>query len=330
MSDSNNFLVIVLTLLNILGCLWLMWWTARSRGPTDEKGASLDGSTPGKTGHVWDQDIEEYNNPMPRWWLGLFVLTIVFALAYLVFYPGLGNFAGKLGWTQEQQHRAETEVARVALDRRLAPLKGLSLESLAHNRDAMALAGNLFAANCSTCHGADARGARGFPNLADKDWLYGGDPESIYQSIAAGRHGIMPTLGAALGKQGINEVAAYVFHLSKRRAPEDWVTAGKGRFEALCAGCHGADGKGNQALGAPNLTDTIWLHGSDLDTVTATIANGRDNEMPAHLDALGETKVRLLAAYVVSLSVGEERSSSAQFDAGTGVVSRKEVVANAQ
>ena len=311
MSAFSHFFVIFLTVASIIGCGWLMWWTAYARDSASVTKPTGNGE-PGKTGHVWDEDIEEYNNPMPRWWLWLFIITLVFSVGYLVLYPGLGNFAGSLGWSQVSEHKSDQLAAQSALERHLAELKSASISELSINPKAMSLAQNLFAANCSTCHGSDARGARGFPNLTDKDWLYGGDPDSIYQSIANGRHGIMPALGSALGKQGINEVTSYVFELSRRNAPKDWAAAGKSRFETLCAACHGATGTGNPLLGAPNLTDAVWLHGEDLDAITATISNGRDNKMPAHLPLLGETKVRLLAAYVVRLSSTQDTVSNGE------------------
>lgn len=302
MNTVISYLVVIFTLLSVVGCGWLMWWTAHSNDPASaakEKPAA-DG-TPGKTGHVWDEDLEEYNNPMPRWWLGLFILTLIFGLAYLVLYPGLGNFRGTLNWSQQNEHQADADKARHLLDERLASLKDAPIVELAKNSTAMSLARNLFAANCSTCHGSDARGARGFPNLTDNDWLHDSEPDAIYQTIANGRIGIMPALGDVLGQDGINEVTSYVFHLSHRGAPQDWVAAGKVRFETLCAACHGLDGKGNRALGAPNLTDSVWLYGGDLKSITETIKGGRNNQMPAHTSLLGETKVRLMAAYVVSL-----------------------------
>jgi cytochrome c oxidase cbb3-type subunit 3 len=267
-----------------------MWWTARG-GPTDAK-----------TGHVWDGDLEEYNNPMPRWWLGLFIITVVFGAAYLLFYPGLGNFAGFGKWSSIDRYEAQMAQQRARFDERVASLRGKSLRELAADPAAMSTAKNLFGANCSTCHGSDARGARGFPNLTDQDWLYGGEEQTVYETIANGRHGIMPPLGAVLGETGVNEVASYVLSLSGRKAPDDWIAAGKERFATICAACHGADARGNPQLGAPNLTDNTWLHGGDFDTVRATITNGRDNQMPAHAATLGESKVRLLAAYVLSLS----------------------------
>lgn len=296
LSNPVSVFIIVFTLLNLAGCAWLMWWTARMRQPgiASEQEAQ-------QTTHVWDGDLTEYNNPLPRWWLGLFILTLLFGIAYLVLFPGLGNFSGTRAWSQVGQYEQQVAVARERFEARLAVVKDLSLDELARNGQAMATARNLFGANCSTCHGSDARGAKGFPNLADDDWLWGGEAETIYQTIAAGRHGVMPALGGVLGRDGVNEVASYIVSLSNRQAPADWVAAGRKRFETLCVACHGIDARGNPALGAPNLTDDVWLHGSDLDSIRTTIANGRNGEMPAHLPMLGEARVRLLAAYVLSL-----------------------------
>jgi cytochrome c oxidase cbb3-type subunit 3 len=293
--------IIVFTAINIVACLWLMWWTARTRVATDTSDAkSPEGA--GKTGHVWDGDLEEMNNPLPRWWLGLFIITIVFGAGYLTFYPGMGNFTGTSKWSSVGQYEEQVARQRATFEEQLASLKDRSLKELANNGSAMATAKNLFGANCAGCHGSDARGAKGFPNLADKDWLWGGDEERVLETIAQGRHGIMPALGSALGEQGVKEVASYVVSLSGGKAPADWVAAGQQRFAMMCVGCHGVDAKGNAMLGAPNLTDNVWLHGGDFDTVRATITNGRDNQMPAHKDLLGDTKVKLLAAYVLSLS----------------------------
>jgi cytochrome c oxidase cbb3-type subunit 3 len=297
MSERVSLFIIVFTLANIFACLWLLWWTARTRGNPEP----LDG-VPAKTGHVWDGDLEEYNNPLPRWWLGLFVITVLFGVGYLIYFPGLGNFAGTSGCTQVDEHAAEVRKAQALLEQRLAAVKDKGLDALAGDTQAMSLAKNLFAANCSLCHGSDGRGAKGFPNLADDDWLWGAEQAAVLNSIGEGRHGIMPALGSALGEEGLNQVASYIFSLNGRQAPPDWVAAGKGRFDTLCAACHGVDAKGNARLGAANLTDDTWLHGGDLESIRATIAGGRSSEMPAQLATLGETKVRLLAAYVLNLS----------------------------
>lgn len=306
-SQPASVFIIVFTAINIVACLWLMWWTARTR-----VAATADASEPpgddgdGKTGHVWDGDLEEYNNPLPRWWLGLFIGTVIFGAAYLVFYPGMGNFAGTSKWSSVGSYEQQLARQRATFEARLASLKDRSLRELAGSGTAMATAKNLFSANCAGCHGSDARGAKGFPNLTDQDWLWGGGEEQLLQTIAQGRHGMMPALGSVLGETGVNEVASYVVSLSGGKAPADWISAGQARFQMLCVACHGADGKGNPMLGAPNLTDRVWLHGGDFDTVRATITNGRDNQMPAHQDLLGDTKVKLLAAYVLSLSSERE------------------------
>jgi cytochrome c oxidase cbb3-type subunit 3 len=312
MTGHVSLFVIVFTVVNILACVWLMWWTARTRnaGGTEHEATSAAG--PDKTGHVWDGDLEEYNNPLPRWWLGLFILTIVFGAGYLAIFPGLGNFTGMSRWSQIEQYDKQVASSRAKLEARLAAVKDKPLDELARDATAMATGKNLFGANCSTCHGSDARGAKGFPNLTDADWLWGGEGETIYSTIANGRHGVMPALGTALGDSGVNEVASYVVSLSGGKAPEDWIAAGKQRFETICVACHGQDGRGNVLLGAPNLTDGIWLHGRDFDTIRATITNGRDNQMPAHLEVLGEAKVRLLAAYVMSLGIGDWALGSGQ------------------
>lgn len=310
MTHPASVFVIVFTAINVLACLWLMWWTAKSRAPGDGADASTSDGATARTGHVWDGDLEEYNNPLPRWWLGLFIVTVLFGAAYLIFYPGLGNFAGTGRWSSIAAYEAQMIQQRERFEQRVASLHGKDLRQLAADPAAMSTARNLFGAHCSTCHGSDARGARGFPNLTDADWLYGGDDQTVYESIANGRHGVMPALGSALGDTGVNEVASYVLSLSGHQAPADWVAAGKNRFATLCAACHGAEAKGNPQLGAPDLTDGIWLHGGDFDSVRATVNGGRDNQMPAHATTLGDGKVRLLAAYVLSLSSPQPRDPS--------------------
>ena len=290
MSSPAAWFVLIATVLNILACLWLIWWTAKRRSGESDT-----------TGHTWD-GIQEYNNPLPRWWLGLFIITIVFGFIYLALYPGLGNFAGTYAWSSVSQLEQEQARTQAAFEQHYGDIAKMDVVSISKNADAMAAAKNLFANNCATCHGADARGTRGFPNLTDNDWLWGGSPETIYETIAHGRKGVMPAWGAVLGEQGVEEVAAYVLSLSGRKVPEDWVESGKQRFATICAACHGVDAKGNQTLGAPNLSDKTWMYGSSLNTVRDVVTNGRNNEMPAHLPLLGETKVKLLAGYVYGLS----------------------------
>ena len=244
MTHSANLFVIVFTLLNIAACGWLMWWTARTR-PSQQPAGELNGAQD-KTGHVWDGDLEEYNNPLPRWWLGLFILTIMFGVAYLIWFPGLGNFAGQGAWTQYDAYDREMQKQQAKVEQRLAAVKDKELHELAKDPSAMSMAKNLFGANCSTCHGSDARGAKGFPNLTDADWLWGDTEANVLETIANGRHGVMPAWGPGLGEQGVNEVASYVVHLSGREAPQDWVAAGQAHYQMMCTACHGVDGKGNQ------------------------------------------------------------------------------------
>ncbi|MBP6493764.1 MAG: cytochrome-c oxidase, cbb3-type subunit III, partial [Rhodoferax sp.] len=254
------------------------------------------------TGHVWDGDLREMNNPLPRWWVWLFVITIVFALVYLAMYPGLGNFAGKLGWTQAGQYQAEVDKGNREVAPLYAKFTAMKPEDVSRDPQAKAIGERLFMNNCSQCHGSDARGGKGFPNLTDADWLHGGAPEKIKETLALGRIGNMPPMGAAVGtSDDVKNVANYV--LSMSNSPHDSVKAalGKSKF-VVCAACHGMDGKGNPALGAPNLTDDVWLHGYGENAVIAMVNNGKVNQMPAQADKLTEAQVHVLASYVWGLS----------------------------
>jgi cytochrome c oxidase cbb3-type subunit III len=254
------------------------------------------------TGHVWDEDLREMNNPLPRWWMGLFVITVVFSAAYLALYPGLGSAQGGLGWSSTGQWQAEQEKARTAMAPVYAGFAGQSAEQLAKNPQAMAIGERLFANNCAQCHGADARGSKSFPNLADSDWLGGTGDEYIHKTIVEGRQGVMPPMAAAVGgAEDVRNVAHYVLSLSG--SPHNAVAAqlGKAKFGA-CAACHGPDGKGNQALGAPNLTDKIWLHGWGEAAIVAMINNGKTNVMPAQGPRFTPEQVKVLTAYVWNLS----------------------------
>ncbi|MDP2226639.1 MAG: cytochrome-c oxidase, cbb3-type subunit III, partial [Moraxellaceae bacterium] len=245
--------------------------------------------------------------PLPRWWLILFWLTIVFGVGYLVLYPGMGNYAGTLGWSSSGEHAADDRKFQDQYGALYAGYASTPVEVLAKDERAMQIGARLFANNCAACHGTDAHGGRGFPNLTDKDWLWGGTPEAIHSSILNGRNGVMPGWKDALGAQGVDEVVAYTLSLSGRSGLDaKQVAAGQGRF-MMCAGCHGADGTGNPMLGAPNLTDNIWLHGGSVASLTKTVMEGRNNQMPAQVDILGPERVHLLTAYVLSLSEKEKR-----------------------
>ncbi|HKX40522.1 MAG TPA: cytochrome-c oxidase, cbb3-type subunit III [Burkholderiaceae bacterium] len=294
------------TILGLLGCLVLLVIASRT------KAASKDGST----GHVWDVDLKEMNNPLPLWWMGLFVITIVFGGLYLALYPGLGSAAGTLKWSSDDEYRAEQGEATRQMIAVYAKFAAMPANALAKEPQAMAIGERLFINNCAACHGSDARGSKGFPNLTDTDWLYGGSPEAIVETITHGRQGTMPPMAAAVGTASdVSNVANYVLSLSG--SPHNSIAAAAGRSKfAACAACHGPDGKGNQALGAPNLTDKVWLHGWGHDAIVAMINNGKTNVMPAQEKRLTPEQIHVLAAYVWSLS------NSSALDATTAAAAK--------
>ena len=293
MSDFWSGYVAVITIANILACYWLIKWASK---PTPNEAAQGD-----VTGHKWDGDLEEYNNPLPRWWLWLFYFTIVFGFVYLALYPGLGNYKGTLNWSQTGQYDEEIQYAKKTYDPIFAEFAKKDIESLAKDENAKKVGQRLFLNYCATCHASDAGGARGFPNLADNDWLWGGDAADIKTTIMNGRIGAMPPWEAALGADGVKNVAQYVISLSGRNHDAEAAKAGKAQFDMMCVACHGTDGKGNKLMGAPNLTDNTWLYGGSAGVIEQTIAKGRSGVMPAHGDFLGNDKVHLLSAYIYSL-----------------------------
>ncbi|HUG26365.1 cytochrome-c oxidase, cbb3-type subunit III [Piscinibacter sp.] len=296
MSDFFNsgwsLFVAIATALSLLACLALLIIAARRRVMANDN----------TTGHVWDEDLRELNNPLPRWWMWLFVLTVVFSAVYLAFYPGLGSMPGQFGWSSVGQYEDEQAKARAATAPLYAAFAATPAPVLARSPQAMAVGERLFANNCATCHGADARGSKGFPNLTDRDWLWGGTPENIAETITHGRQGNMPPIAAAVGTaQDVQNVANYVLSLSG--SPHDTIAASIGRPKfAVCAACHGADGKGNPALGAPNLTDKVWLHGWGEAAVVAIVTQGKSNVMPPHASRLTPEQIHVLSAYVWGLS----------------------------
>ena len=297
MSDfTSNFWSIYvagISLIGIFACLLLLWVTAR------KKIASANDNT---TGHVWDEDLTEMNNPMPRWWMWMFVLTVIFALGYLLAYPGVGTYKGMLGWSQTGAYHEEVAKANAELEPLYARFSSMKPEEVAGDAQAMAIGERLFMNNCAQCHGSDARGSKGFPNLTDGDWLHGGSPETIHETLVKGRIGNMPPMAAAVGTpEDVRNLSHYVLSLSG--SPHDSLRAalGKPKF-AACAACHGMDGKGNQTLGAPNLTDDIWLHGWGEEAITAMINNGKVNQMPAQAGKLTPAQIDVLTAYVWNFS----------------------------
>jgi len=294
MNPTVAVIVTVVVLVNIAALMYLLFGLRRRAG---EQSVTTE-----TTGHVWDEDLRELNNPLPRWWLWLFVITTVFGLGYLVVYPGLGNYQGIAGWSSERQLAEQSASSEALLQKTFQPFERRSALELSTNPAAVRIGRNLFVNNCAACHGSDARGAPGFPNLTDHDWLWGGTPEAIEQSIAQGRTSTMPPWKQALGgDSGVEDTLRFVMSLSGRELPAGDLNSGKTKFAAICTACHGPDAHGNQALGAPNLTDQIWLNGGAIATVRESIANGRHAEMPAHLERLGQTRVNLLTAYVISL-----------------------------
>ena len=292
-SSFWSIFVAGVTIVSILACLLLLWFSGKARAMT---------ASDNTTGHVWDGDLREMNNPLPRWWAWLFVITIVFSFVYLAMYPGLGTYAGKLGWTSTGQYQAELDKGNADVAPLYARFAAMKPEDVAKDVQAKAIGERLFMNNCSQCHGSDARGNKGIPNLTDGEWLYGGAPATIKETIAKGRIGNMPPMAAALGSaDDVKNVVQYVLSLSA--SPHDSVQAalGKAKFGA-CAGCHGLDGKGNPALGAPNLTDSVWLHGYGETAIVAIINAGKVNQMPAQADKLTEAQIHVLASYVWGLS----------------------------
>ncbi|MDP1740264.1 MAG: cytochrome-c oxidase, cbb3-type subunit III [Polaromonas sp.] len=297
MSDFFNsfwsYYVLALTLASIFACVLLLWLTARGQTPA---------GTDNTTGHVWDEDLREANNPMPRWWVGLFVLTIVFSLGYLVAYPGLGSYKGELGWSTQQEYANDIASANLELEPVYAMYTAMPAEKLAGEPKAMAIGERLFLNNCAQCHGSDARGSKGFPNLTDQDWLYGGSPEVISATIHKGRTGVMPPMAAAVGTpDDVKNLANYVLSLSG--SPHDSLRAGLGKSKfGACAACHGVGGAGNPALGAPNLSDKVWLHGYGQEAIISIINTGKTSQMPPQQGRLTDAQIHVLSSYVWGLS----------------------------
>ena len=302
-SDAWGIYIALITLISIIACAVLLKALSTKR--------AAPGQQVGTTGHTWDEDLTEWNNPLPRWWMWLFYITIVFSLAYLVLYPGLGRNAGYFGWSSTGQYQEEQAQAAATYGPVFDRFLKQDLKAVAADPEARQMGQRLFLTYCAQCHGSDAGGGKGFPNLRDNDWLYGGEPETIKQSITNGRNGVMPPQGVAVGgDEGAKDVAHYVLSLSGRTHDSLRAFRGKSKFMTICAACHGADGKGSKIVGAPNLTDSIWIYGGSENAIIETILKGRGTPMavegasvmPAHKNLLSEGKIHLLAAYVYGLS----------------------------
>jgi cytochrome c oxidase cbb3-type subunit 3 len=297
--------IIVLTLTNLILLFWILMANRKIKVADD----GTNFAEAKKTGHVYD-GIEEYDNPLPRWWFGLFLGTFIFTAGYLIAYPGLGLWKGVLGWTSHNQLEKEQGSAQITYDEKFGAFAKAPIEQLAKDPEAMKMGGRLFGNNCAVCHGSDASGYFGFPNLTDKDWLYGGTADRIKETITQGRQGAMPAWGPLIGEASVVNVVEFVLKRAGKQHDEAKATLGETVYTTNCVACHGVDSKGNPQLGAPDLTDDIWLYGAatpeELPAVLRqTVRNGRAGVMPAHAETLKPERIHLLAAYVYSLSQDE-------------------------
>ena len=297
-----NVFVVGLTLVSIIGCAVLLWLQSSAK--------HVPGST---TGHVWDEDLQEFSNPLPNWWRWLFYITIFFSLFYLAMYPGLGTFQGQFNWSSIGQYEGEMKKAEEQYGPIYKKFQSQDIRAVAGNSEAKEMGQRLFLTYCSQCHGSDAKGSRGFPNLTDSDWLFGGTPEQIKETLLQGRDAMMPAKGVKPDLNGdqIKDLAHYVRSLSGLAADSIRVQRGKELFAPACAACHGPDGKGMIGV-APNLTDKVWLYSSSEDSIVETITKGRVNRMPAFGEFLGDAKVHLLTAYVYGLGGGVKDAPAAE------------------
>ncbi len=299
MSTFWSLWIIGLTVTNLVLIFWVLM--------ANRKVAVRDDADPENltTGHVYD-GIEEYDNPLPKWWFQMFLATFIFAVIYLILYPGLGNWKGVLGWTSHNQLEREQDKAQQEYGEIFAQYAQMPIEEVAQDPRALKMGVRLFANNCAVCHGADGGGNYGFPNLTDTDWLYGGEPATIKETITKGRAGAMPAWGPMIGEENVKAAAEYVLQLSGQEHNAELASVGQTVFNQNCAACHGADGTGSHALGAPNLTDDIWLYEGTPQGIRHSIRNGRSNQMPAQEEKLRADKIHLLTAYVYSLSQDQE------------------------
>jgi len=288
MSSAWSWFVIIGTLGTLIATAWFLLANRSTSGNET-------------TGHDYD-GIQELDNPLPMWWVGMFLFTIVYAVAYLIYYPGLGNIKGTASWTSinQWQHEVNRHEARFAPI--YADLAAMTPAQMAEDRVAQQVGRRLFINNCSTCHGVTAAGSFGFPDLTDGEWIWGGGFEGVKQTVVDGRIAVMPPWGTALGESGVADVTQYTLSLAGRAHDVDAATRGQAQYATLCVACHGMTGEGNPLLGAPDLTNDIWLYGSSADQIAFTIRNGRTGNMPAFKDVLGEQKAHIVAGYVSSLS----------------------------
>jgi cytochrome c oxidase cbb3-type subunit 3 len=288
-----HWFVAVGTIAFIIWCIWLIGWSAK-QGPANLGDDDL-------VGHKWDGDLEEWNNPAPKWWLYLYFITVFWAIGFLIAMPGLGTYKGMLGWSSAGQYEEEMQAAAATYEPIYERFAAMDFAALQQEPDALALGRSLYASYCTTCHGSDARGAPGYPNLTDNDWQWGNTEQDLFTTIYNGRMAAMPVLTPALGgDEGVDNMVRYVQSLSGGEL-DAGAQAAQPMFVALCSACHGVDGTGNKIFGAPNLTDDIWLYGGSADTIRETLVKGRNGQMPKHGELFGENRTKILAAYVASL-----------------------------
>jgi cytochrome c oxidase cbb3-type subunit 3 len=294
-SSGWSTYIALVSLVGIVWCVWLLFSQRKAKVIHTADGAVAD------TGHVWDGDLRELNNPLPSWWAWMFLLSCVFALVYLVLFPGLGSFPGVLGYSTDGSLMKSMTTANDELKPVYAKYVTMDIEQVAADPKAREMGQRLFLNSCAQCHGSDAGGAKGFPNLTDGDWLYGGSPENIKTTLINGRAGVMPPF-PQLDSNQIVDVANYVRSLSGLPSDDQKAARGAEVFKANCVACHGADGKGNIAIGAPNLTDKAWLYGGSEAAIVETVTKGRMGMMPSQDKVLSPEKIHLLTAYVWGLS----------------------------
>ncbi len=299
LSPGWGWYVAILTVLSLLACIWILRANSTKKEQIGE--VKLHGQ------NEWD-GLREYDNPLPKWWSNLFYITVFFAFAYLLLYPGLIVTNGLLGWSTASLYRDEVKQVNAETDPIFDAYSKQDVKTVSVDKGALQIGARLFQTYCVQCHGTDMRGSKGFPNLVDNDWLFAGTPEGIKTSIMEGRTGMMPAFAGVLKPEQIADTAQYVMSLSGLSTVPAAVARGEPTYKQLCVACHGADGKGNVALGAPNLTDNIWLYGGSLATIVETLNKGRQGHMPAQKDILGEARVHILAAYVYAQS--QEQASS--------------------
>jgi len=290
MSNGFSWFVIIGTFGSLLAFFLILYLNRSTRNP---------GKT---TGHNYD-GIEEYDNPLPAWWFWGFVLSMLFGIGYLLYYPGLGNFAGLAGWSTASALSAAQDEADARYSPLFAQYAAIPMDALATDPVAMRMARRLFATNCAACHGAAGTGSEGFPNLTDAEWHWGGSAEQIKTTLLNGRQAMMPAWAEVLQEQGVTEVAEYVEQLAGRDVDATLAAAGQARYAMYCTACHGPEGGGQPMLGAPALNNETWLYGNSRLRIEDILRHGRNGQMPAFGERLGEDKVHILAAYVLSLSV---------------------------